>query len=143
MEDDTIKLLKECNAGVKTAVTSIDEVMDSVSDEKMRKLLLECKEKHEKLGNETHVLLNRYHDDEKDPSPMVKMMSWMKINVKLMQDPSDSVVADLMTDGANMGVKSLAKYLNEYENAEAKVKGIAQELIDLERKLCEDMRAYL
>ena len=36
-------------------------------------------------------------------------MSWMKTNMKLAMDTSDAAIADLMTDGCNMGVKSLHK----------------------------------
>ena len=39
-------------------------------------------------------------------------MSWMKVGVKMGLDDSDKTVADLMTDGCNMGVKSLNRYLN-------------------------------
>lgn len=56
--EDTIKLLRECNAGVKMGVSSIDEVLDQVQNDDFRALLTECKEKHETLGNETREMLN-------------------------------------------------------------------------------------
>ena len=74
---------------------------------------------------------------------MAKGMSWLKTNVKLTFDSSDNTVADLITEGCNMGVKSLNKYLNQYEKADEKVKDITRRLIDLETKLAMDMRAYL
>ena len=51
VESDTIKLLRECDAGVKMGVSSIDDVIDHVKDERMRKLLSECKEEHENHYN--------------------------------------------------------------------------------------------
>ena len=42
---------------------------------------------------------------------------------------SDKTIADLMTDGCNMGVKSLNQYLNQYEAADEKKKDIAKRLI--------------
>lgn len=143
VNDDTIKLLKECNAGVKTAVTSIDEVFPSAKNTKLRDLLTECKKAHETLGDETHILLEKYHDSEKDPSTIAKAMSWMKINMKLLQESSDREVADLMTDGCNMGTKSLYRYLNQYVAAEEQVKQIAKNLITLEENLIRDLRQYL
>lgn len=143
IENDTIELLKECNAGVKTAVTSIDEVFDTVDDPKLMKILSDSKEYHEKLGDETHVLLERYHDREKDPNPMAKAMSWMKINMKLLQKPTNHEVADLITDGCNMGTKSLTKYLNQYKAASEEVKDIAKRLIAHEEGLIQDIREFL
>ena len=74
---------------------------------------------------------------------MAKGMSWMKTNLKLSLDESDETVADLITDGCNMGVKSLNKYLNKYEAAEEKVKDIAKKLINMEEKLAVEIRKYL
>lgn len=143
IEPDTIKLLRECDAGIKMGVASIDDVLDYVHDEKMQKCLSDCKGKHEKLKDDIQVLLDTYHDEGKEPNPMAKGMSWMKTNVKLVMNESDQTIADLMTDGCNMGVKSLSKYLNQYKAAEEKAKDIAKRLINLEEKLAQDMRGYL
>ncbi len=143
INSDTIKLLKECNAGIKMGVSSIDEVMDYVKNQDLKNCLSRCKEKHEKLGNETHALLNEYHDSGKEPNPIAKGMSWMKTNFKLSINESDSTIADLMTDGCNMGIKSLRRYLNEYEGAEEKVKDIAKRLITIEEDLTNDIKEYL
>ena len=74
---------------------------------------------------------------------MAKGMSWMKTNAMLMMKPDDQTIADLMTDGCNMGVKSLNKYLNQYEAADEVSKDIAKRLINLEEKLAVDIRSYL
>lgn len=143
VEPDTIKLLRECNAGVKMGVTSIDEVLHAVKDEKMKKILTDNKQEHEKLGGETTRLLNDYSDEGKEPNPIAKGMSWIKVNMKLGMDNSDATVADLMVDGCDMGVKSLSRYLNQYAAAEEKVKDIAKRLIKLEEDLSVKMRDYL
>ncbi len=143
IEADTIKLLRECDAGVKMGVSSIDEVLPYVKAEKLKKRLSKCKEEHEKLRGEIEELLVRYHDEGKAPNPIAKGMSWMKTEVKLAMHQSDHTIADLMTDGCNMGVKSLNRYLNEYKAAEERVKDICKRLINLEEELAIDIRGYL
>lgn len=143
IESDTIKLLRECDAGIKMGVSSIDDVLDYVHDETLRKYLANCKDKHNKLKEEIQILLDEYHDDGKEPNAMAKSMSWMKTNVKLVMDESDGTIADLMTDGCNMSVKSLNKYLNQYKAADEKTKDIAKRLINLEEKLAVDIRCFL
>ncbi len=143
IEQDTIKLLRECDAGVKMGVKSIDDVMDYVKDERLKKDLNACKDEHSKLNSEIQELLEKYGDDGKEPNPMAKGMSWMKTNIKLVVNESDSTIADLMTDGCNMGVKSLNKYLNKYEAADEVSKDICKRLIKLEEKLTAQMRDYL
>ena len=143
IEQDTIKLLRECDAGVKMGVSSIDDVLPYVHREEFKNKLSTCKSEHEQLGDEIHRMLNRYHDEGKNPNPMAKGMSWIKTNVKLALDETDATVADLMTDGCNMGVKSLGRYLNQYKAAEERTKDITKRLIKLEEQLAADIRTYL
>ena len=123
--------------------SSIDDVFDYVSNADLKKYLEKCKAEHDKLAGEIEKLLHKYHDDGKNPNPMAKGMSWIKTNVKLAVNESDNTIADLITDGCNMGVKSLNKYLNEYEAADEVSKDIAKRLINLEEKLAIDIRKYL
>ena len=143
IEQDTVRLLRECDAGVKMGVSSIDDVLDNVQTDGLRRQLTQCKAEHKKLEQEIRGLLDRYQDEGKDPNPMAKGMSWVKTNMKLAMDASDSTIADLMTDGCNMGVKSLNKYLNQYEAADEVSKDITKRLINLEQQLALDIRDYL
>lgn len=143
IEQDTIKLLRECDSGVKMGVSSIDDVLEYVKSDKLKKCLEECKEKHEELDKELQELLDKYKDEGKNPNPIVKGMSWVKTNMKLAMKESDGTIADLMTDGCDMGVKSLSRYLNQYEAADEKSKDICKRLIKLEEKLGQQMREFL
>ncbi len=143
VEQDTIKLLRECDAGIKMGVESIEDVLDHVKSEDFRNRLVACKREHDELKEEIQKLLDKYHDDGKDPNPIAKGMSWMKTEMKLGMEESDQTVADLMTDGCNMGVKSLSKYLNKYKAADEVSKDIAKRLIHLEAQLAIEIRRYL
>ena len=143
VEQDTIKLLRECDAGVKMGITSIDEVVCHAHSEDLQKKLTRCKEEHEQLQSEIQELLGKYKDEGKNPNPIAKGMSWMKTNMKLGMEDTDATIADLMTDGCNMGVKSLNRYLNQYKAADEVSKDITKRLINLEEKLAIDLRGYL
>lgn len=143
IEQDTIRLLRECDAGIKMGISSIDDVMEFVHDQNFRNYLADCRSEHDKLNTEIQTLLDEFHDEGKDPNLMAKSMSWIKTNVKLGLDESDKTIADLITDGSNMGVKSLSRYLNQYEAADEKSKDIAKRLIKLEEKLVIDIRKFL
>ena len=142
IEQDTIKLLRECDAGIKMGVSSIDDVLNR-SGNNLRIILTDCKVEHEKLQEEVDHLLAQYHDDGKDPNPIAKSMSWMKTNMKMTMEGTDATVADLMTDGCNMGVKSLNKYLHQYKAADEVSKDITKRLIQQEEQLSKNMQSYL
>ena len=143
VEQDTVKLLRECDAGVKMGISSIDDVLGYVRDEKMKQDLKDCKQQHQALEREIQSALNRFHDGGKEPQPMAKGMSWLKTNVRLAVNESDATVADLMTDGCNMGVKSLNKYLNQYKAADEDSKRLAKKLIRMEEELAWQLRGEL
>ena len=141
--DDTIKLLKECDAGSKMAVSSIDDVLDNVESKELLELLKETKKHHEKLGNDLHSMLNEHQADEKDPSMIAKGMSKMKTNMKMGMDHSDETIADLIVDGCDMGIKSLQRYLNKYPASDKSAKDICNRLISIEDELRKKLYAYL
>lgn len=143
IHEDTIKLLRECDAGVKMGISSIEDVLDEIHDLRFKEILTTCKEKHKEIDQKLQTILDKYHDEGKEPTMMAKSMSWMETNMKLMMDDSDRKIADIMTDGSNMGVKSLSKYLNQYKAADEESKDITKKLIDLEEKLVQDIRCYL
>ena len=143
VEQDTIKLLRECDAGLKMGTTSIGDVLPHVKSDKLKQCLETCRAEHQKLGVEIERELEKYHDEGKDPNPIAKGMSYMKTSMKLGMEETDAAVADLMTEGCNMGVKSLSKYLNQYKAADEVSKDIAKRLIHLESQLAVDMRGYL
>ena len=143
IEQDTIKLLRECDAGIKMGVASIDDVLPHVQSKELKQILTECKRRHEGLKSELQHRLDRFGDEGKNPNPIAKSMSWMKTNLKMNLDESDATIADLMTDGCNMGVKSLSRYLNQYKAADEYSKDIAKKLIHLESQLAQEIRDYL
>ncbi len=143
IEQDTIRLLRECDAGVKMGIDAIEDVLDDVKSDSLKKYLEDCRNEHHTLAKEIETLLENFEDEGKDPNFMAKTMSHMKTDMKMAMDKSDETIADLITDGCNMGVKSLNKYLNEYEAANEKSKDICKRLINLEEKLAVDIRDYL
>ena len=143
IEQDTIKLLRECDAGVKMGIASIDDVLEHTQHRDFKQKLTRCKESHEDLQIQIRQQLDRFQDDGKNPNPIAKGMSWMKTNMKLNMEESDATIADLMTDGCNMGVKSLSRYLNQYKAADEYSKDIAKKLIHEESQLAVELRQYL
>lgn len=142
-EQDTVRLLRECDAGVKMGISSIDDVLDYVRDNRLKSCLSDCLVQHEQIQNEISRQLQLHGDSGKEPAAMAKGMSWLKTNVKLAVNESDEVVADLVTDGCNMGVKSLSRYFNQYPAADEKAKKLASRLVKEEERLACQLRDFL
>ena len=66
IEQDTIKLLRECDAGVQMGVSSIDDVLPHVHDKELKQRLEFAREEHVKLDRGLQAHLKNCHDDGKD-----------------------------------------------------------------------------
>lgn len=143
VKDDTTNLLRECNSGIKMGISSLNDVLDRVESVDLEDKLKKSRNEHEKLETETQLLLKRYGEQEKEPNIMAKGMSMLKTNVMLGINESDKMVASLITDGCNMGIKSINGFINDYPDAEKEVKDIAQKIIELETTLVENIKEYL
>lgn len=144
MEDNQSRvLLEKCQAGAKTAINSIKEVLDNVDSAKLRDELVEYLNKHEYIDNEIEAELQKRGTEGKDPSSMARIMSWMKINVRLLESPKDKTVAKLMLEGCNMGISQLSEYLNTFKQADERSREIAERLLCTEEELGILLRKYL
>lgn len=143
IEQDTIRLLRECDSGIKMGISSIDDVLDYVHDPELKSLLSDSRKKHLLLQEDILSLLAHYKDEGKNPNILAKSMSWVKTNAKLIMHKSDKTIADLMTEGCDMGKKSLNRYLNEYKAADEKSKDIAKKLIKIEDDFSIGLRKFL
>ena len=145
MREDTINLLKECNSGITMGISSINNVLPYVTNPHIKEALLSSKEKHAKLGEEAHRALVSYRESRNPPHKMAKLMADMKVKAQMMMtlDSKDRQIASSMTDGCNMGIKSIHKYLNKYNEADASSRNIAKELIGAEEDLRANMCQFL
>lgn len=143
IEHDTIELLRECDAGVQMGISAIDEVRDHAKDARFREMIDGYRREYAALQNEMQGVLHDYRDEGKEPNPLAKGMAFLKTNVMLAVKESDEEIADLLTDGCNMGIKSINKYLNQYGGADGRAEDFARRLIELQDRQLKELRAYL
>ena len=136
MEEQTGKLLKECSSGCKMAINSLNQVRDFVKDEKLHQLLDEYDKKHKALEEDISRLLEKHGEQEKDSHPAAT-------DVKLMLHDDSSQIAKLLMDGCNMGIQSIGKFLNEYEEASSESRSLAKKLLHMDEQLMKELKPFL
>lgn len=143
MNEDTLHLLSECAAGTDMAIRSLEDVLKNSPDGPLQKRLLDSKRQHEQLAAQAADRLRRQGKEPKRADPAARAMSYLKTQAMLSMKPGDATTADLVSTGCSMGIKSLARYCNQYPTADEDSRGLAQSLIRLEDQLVKDMRPYL
>ena len=143
MNKESLNLLKKCNSGCKNGTNSMEQILDFVRDEKLKRTIKEYDKRHIEIGDECHELLNRYGCNEEDPKKISAVVAWFGTEVKLAIDDSTEKIADLLVDGCVMGIKSLYKEINSNKGAESKIKDIAMELVSIEQDFMNELLGYL
>ncbi len=140
---DTFNLLRECSAGIRMAVASIDDVLPYLEDGEVKQVLKESKTEHKDLEKDIDDTLHRMNCEGKEPNIMAKGMSKVKTNAEMAFKPSAAQAASLITDGCGMGIKSIHKYMNQYPAASSEVMQLANRISDLESNLEDKMKPFL
>ena len=143
MNSDTLNLLNECDSGIRMGEAAFKQVLPHAKDKELRHLLEVAKTTHATLGDEIQRMISDSGKTPKDAHPVARAMSSVKIGATLMVKASDKSIANLMTDGCDMGIKSLSGYLNQYKNATDEAKTVAKRLIASEEFLEGKLRSFL
>lgn len=57
-------------------ISSINEILEKVEDTKLSEILTKSRNAHEELESEIHSLLNYHKEEQKEPDPLAKGMSF-------------------------------------------------------------------
>ncbi len=143
MNNDSINLLKECDAGCKNATNSMEQVLGFMQDSKLKDVINDYNKQHIEIGNQCHNLLNKYGSNEKDPQPMARAMTFITTEVKMMSGNTTQKAAEIMMDGCSMGIKTVSGYINKYSGANSESVRMANKIVKLEQDFIEDLRGFL
>ena len=119
------------------------KLIESVKDPELKNSLDKSMNENRELAHELQKALADYNDRGKDPDPIAKEMAHLKTGFRLKMSRTDNTVADLVTDGCNMGIKSINRYMNKYKAADERSKNLAKRISDIEENLAFDIRKFL
>ena len=129
MEEHSVNLLRECDSGCKMAAESLEQIRDMVSDQE--------------LDAKIKKTLSAMEEEGKEPGKMASAWSWMSTEMRMLAKGGDKEAASIVTDGCNMGIKTICGYKNQYSGASKAVMEIADELTGMEENLRDHMKKFL
>ena len=143
MEDHTIALLQECSQGCKMGIKSINQVNEYVSDQGLKRIIEKFRGEHQRIEAEAERLLSMHGKEGKQPEMMATAMSWVSTEMKMMMKDDDRQAAKIMTEGWDMGIRTICGFINRYAGASKSAIGLAKDLVNVEEKFREEMKLYL
>ena len=143
MEETEINVLDELHKGTCMGMDAICYIMDKVKDQEFKDVLKTQYDQYEKISNRIKDMYPEYSDkDPKETNAMNKMMTWYGIQMKTMNDQSNSKIAELLMQGTNMGIIEGRKLLN-HKNADENVNELVSEYVEMQERAVERLKKFL
>lgn len=143
MENENINALDEINKGACMGKDAIQFTLDKVKDNKLKEVLKKQYSDYELIADEIEKLYPEYNNGEPHKTNVItKTMTWYGIEMKTMNDQSNSKIAELLLQGVNMGIIEGKKILNN-KDLDKKVVDIINKYVSMQEVAVEVLKEYL
>ena len=138
-------VLDEVNKGATMGMDAINYLVPKVKDGKFKGVLDIEYNKYKDISRRANNLYENY-TTEKEPhetSTMNKMMTWYGIQMRTMNDNSNSKISELLMQGTNMGIIEGRRLLNQNPNMNPKIKTLLSDFVKMQEDSVETLKTYL
>ena len=143
MKEENINALDEIHKGACMGMDAINFVLDKVEDDKLKKVLEAEYNQYKDISKDIEKIYPKYNNDKPhETTVMNKAMTWYGIEMKTMNDKSNSKIAELLLNGVNMGIIEGRKILNN-KNINEEVKEIIKAYVEMQEESVEVLKQYL
>ena len=140
---ENINALDEIHKGTCMGMDAIDFIKDKIEDEEFRREMDKEYNDYQSIQKQIEDMYSKYDDDDPhSTSPMNKAMTWTSIEMKTMNDTSNSNLAELLLKGVNMGIIEGKKILNN-KKLNKKVRKIVDTYVKMQEENVEALKQYL
>ena len=141
--NQTQKLLQTIVENGRMGEDACDQLLSRTKNMEMRQELMQEKQDYAAAARDAETLLYDQGVHPEPKGPMARMGLWMGMQLNTAMDQSNSHIADIVIQGATMGVVELTKARNTYTDADAEAQGIASNLITKQQEAIERLKTFL
>ena len=138
-------VLDEVNKGATMGMDAINYLVPKVKEARFKEVLDIEYNKYKDISRRANNLYENY-TTEKEPhetSTMNKMMTWYGIQMRTMNDNSNSKISELLMQGTNMGIIEGRRLLNQNPNMNPKIKTLLSDFVKMQEDSVETLKTYL
>ena len=140
---ENINALDEIHKGTCMGMDALDFIMDKVEDESFLEELKREYDNYKDIAKIVEDIYPKYNDgNPHSTSKMNKVMTFSAVEMKTMNDTSNSNLAELLLKGVNMGVIEGRKILNN-KRLNNEVKDIIKNYVTMQEGSVEALKKYL
>lgn len=135
-------LLNELYKNTTMGADALIDLMDKAQDPKMRSEMTRELEKYREYSNRAAALLGERGLKPEEPGMMAKAGSKIGMAFNTMLDTTTSHIAEMMINGATMGIINIEKQLNSGEPSK-EARELAEEVLKFEKSTADHLARFL
>ena len=141
--NQTEKLLQAVVENGRMGASACKQLMEKTKDEALRTELIREKTDYENAVNSAEKMLQDMGVKPQPKGPMARMGMWMGMEMDTIMDHSASHIADMVIQGATMGIVEMTKARNSFPDADPNAQGIIAGLITCQQESIDRLKAFL
>ena len=124
-------------------ITSLKEIIPSVQDSSMKKILLKQYNGYKKVTEQTAAQMKQEKTMPSNPPLTSRLMAKAMINYRMKKDNSSHNVAKMLIKGTNTGIIELTEKLNKADDNSSEAAKTAKEYLRREQSYIDNLKLYL
>lgn len=141
--NQTEKLLQNIIENARMGRDACRTLLHKTEDENMRRELQTQIDQYQYAVDDAQRLLQNAGGQPQPKGPMARAGMWMGMQMNTMMDRSTPHIAEILIQGATMGVVEITKARNAYADADAQAQGIASNMITRQQDAIERLKSFL
>ena len=141
--NQTVQLLQDVVRNAQSGCDAVELLIGKAESPEMRSELSRELNHYRHAAREAEAALAAAGGRPEPVGPMAKAGMWLGTQMNTLTDTSDAHIAEMVIQGATMGVIEMTKARNTYPDATDDASGIASRFIVMQNDIIDRQKAYL
>src|SRR5574344_892662 len=138
--NENLEFLNYIYQNARMGVIAINNIKEHIEDIKLKEYVIEELKDYEAICSDAINYFIKLGHKEKDLSTMIKVNTYIMINIKATMNNNASNLAKMLIEGSNKGIIEITENLNKYQNCDKLVIDLGNKLLKIEEKNLESLK---
>ena len=141
--NETVQLLQDVVRNARTGQDAVEHLMQKTEAGAMRDELIREKEDYAVTRRQREQALINAGGKAEPVGPLAKAGMWAGLEMETLADRSNAHIAEIVIQGATMGVIEMTKALNQYGGADAGARDLASRFVAQQNETIDRQKGFL
>ncbi len=141
--NETVQLLQDVVRNARTGLAAVEHLMTKAREDDMRGELAKERDAYMAVKRDGEQALSEAGGQPEPTGTVARAGMWLGLEAETMMDKSDAHIAEIVIQGATMGVIEMTKALNAYGGADPNARGIASRFVVQQNETIDRQKGFL